>query len=207
MITSQEKELLGRVASDAGWSLVDTFARTRREQPDEFNRGSAHLIARLQELGLSVRAETARIYQGVPRGAQLHCEGQSFGCKAAAISPCQDASDYGSIRGMAEAQPLVAGAVEDLFGQACRLERPGRAGDYSFNNLGITGAMLTSAMVPPEERKRRGWYSVGGAGRSQPSCLYQPAARCQPIARRTRERPGGAPSLNRRMQCARLTGR
>lgn len=79
---------------------------------------------------------------------------------------CKDATDYSSIRGMAEAQPLVAGAVADLFGQACQLERPSRGGDYSFNNLGLTGAMLTSSMVPPQERKRRGWYSVGGNGGS-----------------------------------------
>lgn len=79
---------------------------------------------------------------------------------------CRDAVDYGSIRGMAEAQPLVAGAVRDLFGQQCRLERPGRAGDYSFNNLGVSGAMLTSSMVPADERKRRGWYAVGGNGGS-----------------------------------------
>lgn len=79
---------------------------------------------------------------------------------------CRDATDYQHIRGMSEAATLVAGAVKDLFNQDCKLERPGRAGDYSFNNLGISGAMLTSSMVPQDERKRRGWYSVGGNGGS-----------------------------------------
>lgn len=77
---------------------------------------------------------------------------------------CADATSYASVRGMSEAQGLVTGAVSDLFGQDCALERPGRAGDYSFNNLGISGCMLTSSMVPADERKRRGWYAVGGCG-------------------------------------------
>ncbi|WP_416401701.1 M28 family peptidase [Alicycliphilus denitrificans] len=79
---------------------------------------------------------------------------------------CKDATDYSRIRGMAEAQPLVAGAVADLFRQECKLDRPTRGGDYSFNNLGVSGALLTSSMVPAEERKRRGWYTVGGNGGS-----------------------------------------
>lgn len=77
---------------------------------------------------------------------------------------CRDATSYTSIRGMPEAQELVAGAVKDLFQQKAELTSPGRAGDYSFNNLGITGCMLTSSMIPEEERNRRGWYAVGGCG-------------------------------------------
>nr|WP_315594496.1 M28 family peptidase [uncultured Cupriavidus sp.] len=78
----------------------------------------------------------------------------------------KDATYYGSIRGMAEAQDVVATVVRDLFDQECELERPSRGGDYSFNNLGVSGALLASSMVPPEERQRRGWYSVGGNGGS-----------------------------------------
>lgn len=79
---------------------------------------------------------------------------------------CKDATSYASIRGMVEAAPLIQGTVRDLFLQDCDVTRPGRAGDYSFNNLGISGAMLTSSMVPKEERDRRGWYAVGGCGGS-----------------------------------------
>lgn len=77
---------------------------------------------------------------------------------------CRGATSYASIRGMIEAEPLVAGAIMDLFGQPTELTSPGRAGDYSFCNLGITGCMLTSSMVPEQERHARGWYAVGGCG-------------------------------------------
>lgn len=79
---------------------------------------------------------------------------------------CVDATSYAAIRSMVEAGPLLKRTVQDLFGQVCNVTRPGRAGDYSFNNLGITGTMLTSSMVPKEERDRRGWYAVGGCGGS-----------------------------------------
>lgn len=402
MLTAKESQLLAGVSADDGWPLVESFARTRRELPDEFERGAQQLVDRLHDLKLPVQVHKPSIYLGIPRSAKVVCEGVSYRCKATALSPqqesfsarlvhipandsasrlhtndpvqlfgltheslreriagrvvvteglsnpgrselfeslgaraaitinpgeavhwgasstvwgspgledlqrlpriasiavnrtegmhlaeaasrgavvtieaevlhgwfmqtlpvveipgngphadefvllhghldswdlgvgdnatgdavllevakalharretlersvriawwpghsagryagstwfadrhahrlrsaavahlncdspgCAQASDYSSIRGMAEAEPLVSGAVKDLFGQTCRLERPGRAGDYSFNNLGITGAMLTSSMVPPEERKRRGWYAVGGNGGS-----------------------------------------
>ncbi|MEM9575792.1 MAG: M28 family peptidase [Pseudomonadota bacterium] len=79
---------------------------------------------------------------------------------------CADATSYHVIRSMREAGPLLRRSVAELFGQQCEITRPGRAGDYSFNNLGIPGTMLTSSMVPREERDRRGWYPVGGCGGS-----------------------------------------
>lgn len=79
---------------------------------------------------------------------------------------CKDASSYASIRSMSEAGPLLQRTIQELFGQTCTITRPGRAGDYSFNNLGISGTLLTSSMVPKEERERRGWYAVGGCGGS-----------------------------------------
>lgn len=79
---------------------------------------------------------------------------------------CADATSYASIRGMIEAEAVVAGAVKSLFNQVSKFERPGRGGDYSFNNLGVSGALMASSMVPVEERNRRGWYSVGGNGGS-----------------------------------------
>ena len=60
--------------------------------------------------------------------------------------------------------PLLKRSVKELFGQDCKVTRPGRSGDYSFNNLGVSGAMLTSSMVPKETRDANGWYTVGGCG-------------------------------------------
>ena len=49
---------------------------------------------------------------------------------------------------------------------ACRRERvrPLRAGDYSFNQIGPTGLYMLLSNIPVEERKRRGYYAVGGCG-------------------------------------------
>jgi hypothetical protein len=42
--------------------------------------------------------------------------------------------------------------------------RPLRAGDYSFNQIGPTGLYMLLSNIPLEERKRRGYYAVGGCG-------------------------------------------
>ena len=42
--------------------------------------------------------------------------------------------------------------------------RPLRAGDYSFNQIGPTGLYMLLSNIPAEERKRRGYYAVGGCG-------------------------------------------
>ena len=39
-----------------------------------------------------------------------------------------------------------------------------RAGDYSFNQIGPTGLYMLLSNIPIEERKRRGFYAVGGCG-------------------------------------------
>lgn len=79
---------------------------------------------------------------------------------------CRGATSYESIRGMSEFSLLIKEAVNDLFNQKCKIGRVGRSGDYSFNNIGISGCMLTSSMTPQLERQRNGWYSVGGCGGS-----------------------------------------
>lgn len=77
---------------------------------------------------------------------------------------CRDATSYASIRSNEVLAGLVQQSVAALFDQTAEITHPGRAGDYSFYNLGIAGCMLTSSMIPKEERARRGWYDVGGCG-------------------------------------------
>ena len=43
-------------------------------------------------------------------------------------------------------------------------KRPLRAGDYSFNNLGITGYLMLSSTMPDDLRAEKGYYPVGGCG-------------------------------------------
>ncbi|MDY6818137.1 MAG: M28 family peptidase [Halobacteriales archaeon] len=63
-----------------------------------------------------------------------------------------------------EAHEHVGEAIEDVTGAPYAEEHPHRAGDYSFDNLGITGFFMLSSNIPTEERERRGYHSVGGCG-------------------------------------------
>ncbi|MFB6243731.1 MAG: M28 family peptidase [Halobaculum sp.] len=63
-----------------------------------------------------------------------------------------------------EAHDLVTGAIDDVTGAPSSEQFPFRAGDYSFDNLGVTGFFMLSSNIPAEERDRRGYHEVGGCG-------------------------------------------
>ena len=77
---------------------------------------------------------------------------------------CRWATDLTGVPAMAELAEFTAQAVFDLSGQHANPDRPGRAGDYSFNNLGIPGAMMLSSKIPDEVKDAKGLYGVGGCG-------------------------------------------
>ena len=54
--------------------------------------------------------------------------------------------------------------MRDALGLPSERVRPLRAGDYSFNQIGPTGLYMLLSNIPAEERKRRGYYAVGGCG-------------------------------------------
>ncbi|MFD1514340.1 M28 family peptidase [Halomarina rubra] len=63
-----------------------------------------------------------------------------------------------------EADGLVGETIDDVTGAPHAENHPFRAGDYSFDNLGITGFFMLSSNIPTEERERRGYHGVGGCG-------------------------------------------
>lgn len=65
---------------------------------------------------------------------------------------------------MPEADHLCRAAIEDVAGKDAGGARPVRAGDYSFNNLGISGFFMLSSNIPKEVRDERGYHPVGGCG-------------------------------------------
>ena len=65
---------------------------------------------------------------------------------------------------MPEADALCRNAIEDVCGKDATENRPPRAGDYSFDNLGVTGAFMLSSNIPREVREARGYHTVGGCG-------------------------------------------
>ncbi|MCC6705354.1 MAG: M28 family peptidase, partial [Thermomicrobiales bacterium] len=86
--------------------------------------------------------------------AQVDCD--SPGCRWTSV--------FTDVMFTEEAGGLVAGAIEDVTGEPTSWARPLRAGDYSFNNLGVTGYLMLSSTMPEELRKEKNYYAVGGCG-------------------------------------------
>lgn len=77
---------------------------------------------------------------------------------------CEGATAYEEVMWMAEADSLCRSAIQDALGLPSQRVRPLRAGDYSFNQIGPTGLYMLLSNIPLEERRRRGYYAVGGCG-------------------------------------------
>jgi hypothetical protein len=63
-----------------------------------------------------------------------------------------------------DAHELVGSAIEDVTGAPYAEHHPYRAGDYTFDNLGVTGFLMLSSNIPAEVREERGYHGVGGCG-------------------------------------------
>jgi len=77
---------------------------------------------------------------------------------------CRWATDYSAITMMPETVDAVMALVERVTGQKPAPKRPNRSSDYTFYNIGISGAFMASSMMPAVEVERRGWHRVGGCG-------------------------------------------
>lgn len=77
---------------------------------------------------------------------------------------CRWATSYESMIWMSEVDEFCKSAIWDAVGQPSKGTRPIRAGDYSFNNIGITSFFMLSSNIPPEVLKEKGYFSVGGCG-------------------------------------------
>ncbi len=78
---------------------------------------------------------------------------------------CRWATVYEGVSWMSEAEGFCQSVIRDITG----LESSGeghvlRAGDCSFNNLGITTYFMLSSTMPDELRQEKGYYAVGGCG-------------------------------------------
>jgi len=63
-----------------------------------------------------------------------------------------------------EAHGLVTDAIDDVAGIPSAEQFPPRAGDYSFDNIGVTGFFMLGSNIPEEIRDERGYHPVGGCG-------------------------------------------
>ena len=77
---------------------------------------------------------------------------------------CWGATDYDEVCWMAEAGEVARASIEAVAGVEPGRQRPLRAGDYSFNHLGISSFFMLLSNIPADERERLGFYPVGGCG-------------------------------------------
>lgn len=75
-----------------------------------------------------------------------------------------DATEFTTTMRMPEADALVREAIADVAGKDSPEVRPPRAGDYSFNNLGLSGLFMLSSNIPADIRDARDYHPVGGCG-------------------------------------------
>ncbi|MFK4808715.1 M28 family peptidase [Devosia sp. ZW T5_3] len=86
--------------------------------------------------------------------AQINCD--SPGCRWADV--------YENVACMSEATDLCKSVVQELTGLHFEGERPLRAGDYSFNNIGLSSFFMLSSTMTVEKRQQMSYYTVGGCG-------------------------------------------
>ncbi len=77
---------------------------------------------------------------------------------------CRWATEYRDLSVMPELVGFTSAVIGDITGQTTETERPLRAGDYSFNNLGISGTMMLSSTMPKAVAAEHDYYAVGGCG-------------------------------------------
>ncbi len=77
---------------------------------------------------------------------------------------CRWATEYIDVSLMEETQAWCAHIVREIAGKKLVGERPHQAGDYSFNNIGISSFFMLLSTMKPEHREELGYYAVGGCG-------------------------------------------
>jgi len=77
---------------------------------------------------------------------------------------CRWATSYHQTTCMAEMQPLVRSVIQEVTGQPPIFKRPNQAGDYSFNNIGLSSFYMLSSTMPDDIRIQKGYYAVSGCG-------------------------------------------
>lgn len=77
---------------------------------------------------------------------------------------CRDATVFDDVYWTAEIEAFAKQAIQELTGLEAHGRSPIRAGDISFNNLGISTFLMLSSNIPAALREERGLYAVGGCG-------------------------------------------
>lgn len=77
---------------------------------------------------------------------------------------CRWATEFINLCMMSETEAFLSEVIEEVAGKKAEAERPHRAGDYSFNNIGISSYLMLSSTMTDRDREEKGYYTVGGCG-------------------------------------------
>ena len=86
--------------------------------------------------------------------AQVNCD--SPGCRWATV--------FKDVSWTPETEAYVKSAIKAVTGLESHGARPHRAGDYAFDNIGISSFFMLSSTMPDALRAEKGYYTVGGCG-------------------------------------------
>lgn len=86
--------------------------------------------------------------------AQINCDSPG----------CRWATSYHQTTCMPEARAHVSAIIQEIAGQEPKFKRPNQAGDYSFNNIGISSYFMLSSTMPDPLRAEKNYYAVSGCG-------------------------------------------
>jgi hypothetical protein len=86
--------------------------------------------------------------------AQINCDSPG----------CRWATSYHQTTCMSEMQTMVTDVIEEITGTKPAFKRPNQAGDYAFNNIGISSHFMLSSTMPDDLRAEKGYYAVSGCG-------------------------------------------
>ncbi|MBL8589923.1 MAG: M28 family peptidase [Methylobacteriaceae bacterium] len=86
--------------------------------------------------------------------AQINCDSPG----------CRWATSYHQTTCMPEARDHVADIITEIAGLPPKFKRPNQAGDYSFNNIGISSYYMLSSTMPDDLRAQKNYYAVSGCG-------------------------------------------
>ncbi|MGR3344868.1 MAG: M28 family peptidase [Paracoccaceae bacterium] len=77
---------------------------------------------------------------------------------------CRWATEFEDISWMKETEAYCQRTIHAVTGLPSRGERPHRAGDYAFNNIGLSSFFMLSSTMPVALRAEKNYYVVGGCG-------------------------------------------
>jgi hypothetical protein len=87
--------------------------------------------------------------------AQINCDSPG----------CRWATSYHHTSAFSEAAALARETIRDVIPDAhIETMRPHQAGDYSFNNIGLSSLYMLSSTMPEDLRREKNYYDVSGCG-------------------------------------------